>query len=318
MFEDHTRKIYNKSFLDCGAHSVHTGTLDEIPIEEYAAFLEDHHEKFDIIAAPDVVGDSRQTEINTFKFMKLIEGKVPVEKILPVYHLQCRKISDLERAVTYARELGLSRFALGGALGVGFTHDEKYAALVSCRGKIPREEFKVHLFGIFVPGLIRAFKPDSFDSSVGLQVGRFQKLINYHNGKWGHVSFEQLSAELSADQAKKRFEEYLIKYAEELKDEVPIAGTKQFAKEFWKSGRSAQALILNTMASIIYERYCEKSFEQDIRYYMTSLQALAESCSPRIVKVIGQMFSHRALFSFATLLTMGTSSWNKWENMFYD
>ena len=149
--------VLSPTFLDSGAHSVHTGYWKTLPIDEYCEFLEEHHQKFRIIAVPDAIGDTAKTEEQVRYFWKKLEGKVPAEKLCNIYHLQCCSIAQLKRVVDYSLELGFKRFAVGGALGVGLKDPAKFQALHMANAHIPKDKFQIHLLGIFKPQMVKMF-----------------------------------------------------------------------------------------------------------------------------------------------------------------
>lgn len=184
-------------FLDCGAHSVDTGTWDVLPVADYQRFCETYHQYFRLLAAPDVIGDSKQTEINTIKFAKDIEGKIPLKKLIPIYHLQARSMKEMKRMTEYASDIGSEFIAIGGALGVGWNTHDKQLALKEAFKFINRDKFQVHLLGIVKPKPILEFKPESVDSSYIIHQAKYLRTYRVNED----YTFESVHCDKRLDQA---------------------------------------------------------------------------------------------------------------------
>ena len=291
-------------FLDCGAHSVHTGLWTELPFDDYVDFTIEFNGRFDIIAGPDVVGDSKATELNILKYLKRVEGKVPFHKIIPTYHLQAKSFKDLDRVVEYAVDAGLTRIALGGALGVGFTAEQKYVSLKLANERIPRDKLQLHLFGIHAPEFIRISQPDSVDSSTFLAKAKFMKRLKYSISNWGGVDND---LEMSYKHYRK--EEFLDYCCEELVKYRPVLGRLEYLvddmvevrRAFDKAPGSVPMMILNLLAVRDYERKMQISLDYPFKYFTTCTVEFMMRYSPIVKDLLRYCWGDRALVSYSQI-----------------
>ena len=268
---DSERLRFRSIFLDCGAHSVRTGRWDRIPIEEYAAFCAAHHDCFNTIAAPDVIGDHPATLANTFKFVNLVKGKVPLEKLLPTYHLQTRDPGALKEMVQESKQMGLTRFALGGIADKRWSTSQRIVALDHAVRLIPRHHFKVHIFGLFANEIVREILPDSIDSSAVMQRAFFLRL--FRCSPTGVVSWPDMK---DFAQDKPKCLKYLVKLCLEHRQALDTMGLEHIGEGELTDIFSRMSIIYffifqNILAVHTYTAHVRRTYPnmKDFVYFVT-------------------------------------------------
>jgi len=151
-------------FADSGAYSAFTAG-GKVSVEDYAAWVCRWHKYFTVVSAPDVIGDAKQSLLDTEKMLKLVPSSVTV---LPVFH-----VGEDWSALQTCCDLS-PYIALGGMVPHSHTLHLR-GWLTQCFAKIPRAH-RVHGFGMTNLNLLRAYPWASADSSswtAGFRYGIF-------------------------------------------------------------------------------------------------------------------------------------------------
>lgn len=287
-------------FLDCGAHSVHTGALEFLPMEEYIQWTSKYHQHFRIVAAPDDIGDSEQTKKNTLEYAQRTEGIVPRKKLLPIYHLEARDVvRGYPMMLEYADKLGCEWVAIGGALGRDrygrrMNADQKLICLEEIFRRFPRDRFKIHLLGITEPSIVRRFRPDSVDSSRFIQEGAALWVSRYNDDFTDRVRYRVNNK--SSDEIYKIAAEELWRIKHVLPGEFD--GPAEIERHLHSVNESSLFVLVNGLNVVAFEEHIRETVNPGFRHYMTCSAGLGGSES-FVDKCHVKIWEHRALVSYA-------------------
>lgn len=289
------------AFLDCGAHSVHTGVWPVLPIDDYIQFVNENHESFSLIAAPDVVGDTDKTKENFKYFIERVT--IPKEKILSVFHLQSRDIGRVEEVFDYSQKAGLSWTAIGGALGVGFTPIQKILSLEEVYKRLKKRgsPFKVHLFGIPDPQSIKMFKPESVDSSNYIYKSTYTKFHEYNLSGWkvmpADVQHKSRSREAIHEECLNRLRHHrhrLEKFNINIDDE-------DVGHQLEKIPDTYKFMMVNGLNVVEFEEYVREKLKYPFRHYITMPFSSLATYNGAFVDIMECVYRNRGLISYANL-----------------
>jgi|10_taG_2_1085330.scaffolds.fasta_scaffold00180_3 hypothetical protein len=165
-------------FLDSGAFSAFTQGA-EIPIEQYAEFVNAHRERFCVVSNLDAIGDHEQTMKNQEELEKLgVEA-------MPVFH------TGEPWAVLDHYVANYEYIALGGM--VPYIRDHSTSGLmpwiVGCF-KRAKSHTRFHGFGVTAWPIISQFPWKSVDSTTWRRSSRFGMVDVFipSKGKWGRCN----------------------------------------------------------------------------------------------------------------------------------
>ena len=299
------------AFLDCGAHSVFTGVWNELPIDDYIKFTDENHKYFQLVASPDVVGDTDNTTKNFEYFIK--RTKVPKEKILSVFHIQTRNIKRFEEVINYSLEAGLSWIAIGGALGVGFTKIQKILALEEVFKKLGqyKNPFKVHLFGIHHPENVKLFRPNSVDSATFIGKSTYTKFHEYELDKWiikpDHTMYKGQTRKMITDESIRRIKHH----AEALKPfGIDFGDIDHIRWQIEKVPDTYKFMVVNALNVMEFEMYAREKLKYDFTHFITCPFSMLHIYNGVIIDMFRCAFHNRALLSYANLYNLSPADKN--------
>ena len=292
--------ICGPAFLDCGAHSVHTGKWEKLPIDDYINFVNKHHACFSLIASPDVVGNTLETTKNFKYFIERVT--FPRDKILSVYHLQARAINQFDYILDYSLEAGLSWIAVGGALGVGFSPVQKMVALEQVYKKMQARgsPFKVHLFGIHDPTSVKLFHPQSVDSATFIQKARVLHYHEYDFHGWKMKPRErQLGRRMPRDQMTEEAVKRLMRHKELLLRLDPeTADINYITRQVEKAPDAVKVLAVNGLNVVEFELHVRATLGYNFVHYITCPTSYVTGYTGLYKAIFQHVWKKRSLVSF--------------------
>ena len=269
-FEEAQEEVkLGKGFLDSSAYSVLTGQWDSIPLDAHLRFIEEHHERFELMAAPDVIGSAEQTFSNLKYFIEALQKLGIWEKVAPhilvTYHLGDRDYTTMAGMLNYAWQQGIRWLAVGGivtpntSLSQRFVGISEVLSIVKHKLRLP---FKVHLFGAYTPEYIRAFLPESVDSSTTLQKARMLQSFRYMPNTW---EMKTLKAPRHSDTELLNF---VMRQFEPLYEFTGIVDKAKLRHELSRIPDGVKFWVLNGLYMRLFEAEVRLK-KPNFRYWMT-------------------------------------------------
>lgn len=266
--ENHTPPELGKAFLDCGAFSVLTGQWEALPIDAYIKFVDEHADKFEIIAAPDVIGDAKATFANLRYFTSKLSARnrwdALKKKVIITYHLGDRDFDTLKNMLLFANEVGIEWVAIGGIVTPGTSIEQRFIGIneVIKQVRSTQHNFKVHLFGGYTPEYIRTFKPDSVDSSTYLQKARMLQLFRYAPETWKMTSIS------CPRTSTKEILDFVMAHFEPLYDLIGLTDKEKLRNELRSLPDGVKFWVVNGLYMRLFEQEVRKTIP-NFRYWMT-------------------------------------------------
>lgn len=260
---------FGKAFLDSGAFSVLTGQWERLPLDAHIRFIEEHHNSFELIAAPDVIGSAEQTFSNLKYFIeafkKLNLWETVKTKIVVTYHLGDKDYITMAKLLRYAWLEGIQWLAVGGIVTPGTSMNQRFVGIsevlyiVKHKLKLP---FKIHLFGGYNGEYIRAFMPESVDSSTYLQKARMLHSFRYEKTTW----------DMKTAKAPRHNDTALLDFVmEQFKPLYEIIGDvdkQELRNEMQKLPDGVKFWVVNGLYMRLFEKEVQK-IKPDFKYWVT-------------------------------------------------
>jgi hypothetical protein len=258
-----------KAFLDSGAFSVLTGQWERLPVDAHIRFIEEHHNHFELIAAPDVIGSAEQTFINLKYFIeafkKLGLWDIVKNQIVVTYHLGDRDYKTMAYMLTFAWNEGIKWLAVGGIVTPGTSMEQRYVGIsevlhqVKHKLKLP---FKIHLFGGYNGEYIRAFMPESVDSSTYLQKARMLHSFRYEPKTW---NMKTVNAPRDNDE---RLLDFVMEQFKPLYKIIGNIDTHELRNEMQKLPDGVKFWVINGLYMRLFEKEVQQT-KPDFKYWVT-------------------------------------------------
>ena len=299
-------------FLDCGAHSVETGVWSHLPIPEYTEWVVKNHNKFSIIAVPDIIGDCNQTKINTYEFIKRLEGRVPLHKIISIYHMQTKDISKFKEVLEYSEELGLSRVAIGGALKIGWSKAQKEQSLEACFKLLDRKKFKIHLLGITEPDTLQIYLPDSADSSKFIHEAKYLHIMDVDKEVRSRTRVDLNPIKFEREKVIKEFKKYWERYS----DILYPGAMDDFDYITGYLTESMMCVLINGLNMVYIEKYIRNKYKVDFIHYITCNLGFFSSYKFPVDKVLQSIYQDRSLISFSYVYDLNRGGYEE-KDLYY-
>lgn len=160
-----TKKCVNNLFLDSGAYSAYTQSVN-IDLDEYIKFINEYGELFKYVSQLDVIGDGKRT-LENYKYMK---NKIKYKnKLLPIYQYNTN--------IKYFKKL--TEYNECDIIGIGGIADKSHKKRKRLLSKVINyNNCKLHLFGVTDFKLLNNFKKYiySFDSTSYILKGVMGKI----------------------------------------------------------------------------------------------------------------------------------------------
>ena len=307
-----TEVVCKPAFLDSGAHTKETGVWTELPIDAFIEFVNEYHHHFCMIAVPDEIGDSKETEENVHYFMKRLSPEVPVEKVVGIYHIQCRSMKQLNRCIDYCKEYKLNKFALGGALGGQFNEHQKMLVLQQCFQRIPRDLFWVHLLGVHAPQMVKLFRPDSVDSATFIQKAKHLEAVKYNLPTWGKVQGELMPKGVTRPQLMKYMMKHLESHLLRLDNILPIVKDRdEVYRQIERIPDAAKFLLLNGLRLLEYEEKVRDELLPHFRHFITCPTNYLLNYSEIPRELLRHVWRERPLTSYSQFHEKNTATLKK-------
>jgi hypothetical protein len=268
--EDTTAQVrLGKGFLDSGAFSVLTGQWERLPLDQYVQFVAEHNKSFELMAAPDVIGSAEQTFSNLKYFSqelaKLGIWQNVASRIVVTYHLGDRDYVTMKDMLLWAWQIGIRWLAVGGIVTPGTSLSQRYTGISQVLNIVKQElrlPFKIHLFGGYTPEYIRAFLPESVDSSTYMQKARMLQSFRYMPGTW---EMKTLKAPRHCDTELLNF---VMQQFEPLYEYTGITDKEELRYELSRLPDGVKFWVLNGLYMRIFEQEVRKK-KPDFKYWVT-------------------------------------------------
>lgn len=155
-------------FLDSGAFSAYSKGLT-LDVKPYCEYLLQHSDKYDVIAALDIIGSSEQCSAQNMENYIYMRDNLPasvLNKVIPTFHYG-ENFNQLHTICNYCDDKGgVTYIGIGGIAPIKNT-SIRDAFLQECFDIIP-SDMKVHLFGVSDLALLNKYysRVYSADSST--------------------------------------------------------------------------------------------------------------------------------------------------------
>jgi hypothetical protein len=193
-------------FLDCGAFSNKEKTTNVV-FTEYLDFVQRFHDKFDVIASFDVIGDA-EASLNNYKDMIALGLDV-----IPTWHYT----EPIEYFDNYCKMTDY--VAVGGVAKLSFRDPALTESIVRKTLRRKPKETRIHLFGIGAPQIMTRYGHElySVDNSKW-NVARFSLVVN----RQGKDSFRyyELDGKRITNQQVFLLRQYNIRRFQELENDI--------------------------------------------------------------------------------------------------
>ena len=287
-----------KFFLDSGAYSVfHSGSEELDPIN-YAHYVFPRLENFNIIAAPDKIGNA--TLLDNFNLYRDFTNTLETigewddiaHKIAYVYHLGDEDNDmSMDELLEELHDDGIGWIAIGGAAGSRNSKSERLQIMARTIRQIRHKtNIKVHLLGCFSPEFVKVLKPDAIDSAAYMSSGKNLAVKKYTKDWKLHLYMYPKPNDERMTVFKKELQ-WLHSIG--LLPETPSF----FMHHYRNMPDSDPAKIQNALFFAAFEHFVRDAFRNEFIAYMTLYD------SNRICrmgsKIVEHIFGGRTLISFA-------------------
>lgn len=294
MMLDDIKPYLNPAFLDCGAYTVATGVWKELPLEDYINFACENHEHFELIALPDVVGDPAKTKEQSLEFARRTLGKIPREKLVPIYHIITGNIKYYLEMLQYAEEIGTKWVAIGSGVSGDYTALQRQIVFQEIFRNLDRSKFKIHLLGVSTPATIFQFKPDSVDSASFIIQGSNLSILKYTDDLKLHkviklqenTSDEIFDLSIKEIWVNRHLLETKFSSIEEMKDKLRAIPD------------AVRCVIANGLHIVEFERRIRESFNPSFRFRLTCTLSYLQTYQGTAGDILKTVFRDRALVAY--------------------